>query len=421
METGEKRPRGTGRVWLPKGARFYWYQWYDSQGQQVRASSRSENPKDAEKLLKTKLAEARLKLDPAAPSEHYDSIRDAYLQECVTRGDKSLPRYKNGSLVLGDDDLPRLSPITRLDEFFSGRRLKVIRPKLVNQFVAKLQREGYANGTINRSVAKLRAMFRAAKQRDDLRSADIPSSWPALPEAPARKGFFELEEYRALLTDLTDELKPLLAIGYWTGMRVGEIRGLKWEQVDFLAGVIRLNPGETKNDEGRTAPLTAELRAILLARRTACPDRFPFVCYRVDKLGHAHKIESFGRAWRNHCVRIGLGRWVCVTDPATGEPLFDRPRGPRSKPKPKMRYEGKLFHDLRRTGVRNLMRSGVAQNVAMTISGHKTIAVFNRYHIIDERDTIAAGRRLDAFMAEQERGSFGAVETENNTPSHIKH
>lgn len=142
-----------------------------------------------------------------------------------------------------------------------------------------------------------------------------------------------------------------------------------WRQVDFEAQEVRLEPGTTKNKEGRTFPFSAFPKlAKLLREQRECTNAVeqrtgsivPHVFHRDGE-----PIKSMTGGWNGAAERAGL--------------------------------EGAIFHDLRRTGVRNLERAGVSRSVAMKLTGHKTEAVYRRYAIADKKAVEEGVAKLAAF------------------------
>ena len=111
-------------------------------------------------------------------------------------------------------------------------------------------------------------------------------------------------------------------------------------------------------------------------RRLDCP----LIFHRDGK-----PVGDFRKAWQQACVRAGLGRFI--TD-AAGRVIG---------------YEGKLPYDLRRTAVRNMVRAGVPERVAMEISGHRSRSVFDRYNVTSDRDlrdaVIKTGSYIESLPA----------------------
>src|SRR6266550_9273259 len=87
-----------------------------------------------------------------------------------------------------------------------------------------------------------------------------------------------------------------------------------------------------------------------------------------------------GKEWQKACVAAGLGTLTKVEG--------------RADP----RYTGLIIHDFRRSAIKNLMKAGVNEKVAMKISGHRTRSVFDRYHIVDTEDLVDAMRRIQAAV-----------------------
>jgi integrase len=387
------RERGEGRIFW-RGS-VVWIQFYDARGQQMRESTHGADEKKAAKLLRKRLGEVGAGIHRDTRRVTYESLRESFYADYETNARKSLRRDKEGK--------PYLDKVGRLDSFFSGYRASDIDADLIRKFTKDQQGRGLSNGSINRSISALRRMFNLALEDGTLR--EIPH-FPMLKEATPRQGFFEREQYDTLSGALPDYLRLPLALGFYTGMRLGEVLSLEWSQVDFIADSINLRAGETKNDDGRAIPIVPALRVLLKEQFAKRRPECGYVCFRVDRKGRSVKIESFRKSWYSACTKAGLGEMVPAVD-SSGKPLYAPLRGPRSKAKQMMTYKGMIFHDLRRTAVRNLVAAGVPEKVAQTITGHRTRSTFDRYHIVSNRDVLDAGKKLADFHSPKVRGQFG--------------
>ncbi|MEK7750334.1 MAG: site-specific integrase [Acidobacteriota bacterium] len=260
---------------------------------------------------------------------------------------------------------------------FAGVQARRISTAMVKGYIDRRQQAGAANATINRELALLKRAFNLAREHTPPKVGQVPFI-PMLDEDNVRKGFLEHYEYLALREALPGPMKPILAFGYYTGCRKGEILSLQWRQVDLLERIVRLEAGTTKNDEPRVIPLAPELYEMLAAQRVIRGQDCPACPWVFFHDGEPITPGELRGAWESACREAGLWNG----DEETGKPA-------------------KLFHDLRRTGVRNLIRAGVPEAVAMRISGHKTRSVFDRYNIVSEADLKDAARRLSEYLQQK--------------------
>lgn len=210
---------------------------------------------------------------------------------------------------------------------------------------------------------------------------------PHLKEGPPRSGFFEYEEYMALKEALPPHLKPLVIMAYHTGMRLGELRSLVWDQVNLIEGNITLKAGSTKNDESRVIYLEGELLEAIRFQKAVHDAKWPDAPYVLFDT-NGGPIGRFDKSWDTACKKAWekSDKKIKLWAPEKEAPT-------------------KIFHDFRRTAVRNMVRAAVPERVAMLISGHKTRSVFERYNIVNEEDLKRASKKVSDYH--RERAALG--------------
>jgi integrase len=357
MRRMSKRPNGTGNIYR-RGS--IWWIRYSRNGKQYAESSKSEDRKDAERMLATRLGDIASGRFQGLTAERltvwnlcelviadYEFNDKRGLEDLRWRAEKHLRRNFEQLLALALTS-------ERLKAYKKERRL-----------------EGAADATINRELAVIRRGFTLAREAGLYRS-----------EAPhfglfkldnARQGFVEDADYRKLIEALPSHLKCIAITGYHLGLRAGELRKLRWTQVDLDAREIRLTASQTKGKRPRTAPIYGDLLPALSHQKTERDANWPDVPWVFH--WHGKPIGHSLKGWRRSAK-------------AAGVPDF-------------------LFHDLRRSAIRNMERAGIPRKIAMSISGHRTESVYLRYDIVSQRDLAIAREKLEAFHIEQREISTG--------------
>jgi integrase len=324
---------------------IYWIKYYRN-GKPYQESTHTDQETEAEKLLKIREGEIA---HGGIPGIYYDRVRfdeiaEDFFTDYEVNQKKSLPKVR--------------IYVKHLRDFFGNVRVTEITTAKIKQYMKKRMEIRKKPATINCELSALSYMFTLAKRSRKV--GEVPYI-PKLNVDNVRTGFFEHDQFLALRDALPNYIKPVVTFVYYTGWRKSEIFNLTWDKVNLREAVIRLNPGETKNKKGREIYLVGELldliRSLHSQRNLGCP----YVFHHNGK-----RIKNIYKTWNPTCAKIGL--------------------------------KGKFLHDFRRTAVRNLLRSGVIETVAMKITGHKTRNVFDRYNIVSEGDLKEAAMKHQAFV-----------------------
>jgi len=371
--------RGQGSLVRYEGV-ANWYSVYCVRGKEVRESTETPDYKKARRFHKQKLDEIA--------ADRQD------LKKFVTPMDRRvcvgalLDALEADFKLRGIDSPQFCSHLKPIRSYFDDRRAVGFAAESVDAYIEERLDADKSSATINRETQLLGQALRLALERQ--RIPTMPSI-RHLPENNARQGFFERPDFEAVVAALPEYLRDFTRFAYLTGWRKGEIASLRWVDVDRDGGAIRLRPENAKNGKGRTVMLDGDLTDVIKrrwqARLVEDEKGEPRV---VDLVFHrdGEMVGDFRKAWASACFDAGLVE--AVLDDKQ-QPILD------SSGKVKRRH-ARLFHDLRRTAVRNMVRAGVPERVAMEISGHRTRAVFDRYNIVSEDDLRTAAKKTTLYV-----------------------
>jgi integrase len=374
---------------LARFGKTWWAKYYVN-GRAIRESTGTEKETEARRFLKAKEGRAAegQPILPRADRVRFEEAETDLITFYETTGKRDLREVKYR--------------LAHLRSFFAGRRLANIGPADATAYAEQRRSEPDpkgklpSNGTINRELALLVRLLGLAYENGKLLRLPVLRK---LKEAAPRQGFFEREPFEAVRRHLPADLRVAVTIAHTFGWRMqSEVLILELRQVDLEAGTIRLDPGQTKNDDGRLVYLTPELKtlltaqvdrvmALMRARSTVIPYLFPHLKGRFA----ARRIRDFRKTWATACKRAGFAVTVEENGKKVIRPLFIR-------------------HDFRRTAVRNMVNLGIPERVAMTVTGHKTRAVFDRYHIVSPGDLQEVARKLTGTFS----GTFGHSALDDN-------
>lgn len=374
-----QRARGTGCIYARKrkdgSIRGYWAKFYRN-GEQIVRNLQTTDKEDAEAKLLILLGE---KAKGVPIVRHQLTLQQA--AENVEQVARNNGEGQRGNYVFEQYLLPYFGKNTKMSAITSPQ---------IERYKEHRLNAGVMPATINRELEKLRRAFTVAMDQGLLFARPKITK---LKEDNTREGFFEREQFTAFVPHLPEPLQHVVRFAYVTGWRRSEILDLKWKNVDLKNGVVRLDPDTTKNDDGRVFPVNPELRQVLERRQELA--RAPYKRRKVVKLKddpealvftkkNGLPILSFDKAWRIACRAAGIHDRVIERELPNGKVV--------SKVRP-----GRIFHDFRRTAVRNLENAGVPRSQAMKLVGHRTEAIYNRYAIVNENDLRAAVVKLDAW------------------------
>jgi integrase len=358
--TAEERPK------LPKGSGLYWkanstklYCTIRINGDKHLFCTGETTVKAALEFKKEKEADLRLNaVSGVTRGVRMSELFADYVAD-LKRKEQDAGRYMMESRVTPSYNTAR-SIKKHLEPFFGHLKPEQVTTDKLNQFRDEKQAAGYSVVSINNYFTALRRAMRLGTKSTPRKVN--PASLPPFPinvkaeRLAAHKGTITDDQYKMILAELADHLKPIFATVTNTGIRSKEIKFVRPSQFDWEKNTIALRAGETKEGPARTVPMNNDVRSILWNWKVTTEQKWP----DSEKFFHCEgqQIESWKTGWQGALKRCNLrvknanGKWVNLV----------------------------RFHDTRRTAITNMDRMSLSEGDMQVVSGHKTTKMIRAYN-----------------------------------------
>jgi integrase len=354
-------------VYKKRGSRFFWFN-FTFKGKRVQKSTKVENKREAENIEKaawTQLARGEV------------GIADKPKADRKTIG-QLLDMLENDFRARRKDNAKNLNLIATVRKDLGDRWADALTTASMTEYVKNLRKspkrkqegrrsKSLADSTIKHRLQVLASAFELENfAREEVKQDPLTvPRFPKLTGDNARSGFLNRAPFDVLYSHLPSDLKDFCLFAYLTGWRKNAIASLEWS--DVCDGNIYLRGVYSKNKKPYYVPIIGELVELIERREEARSVKNDSGVLLSSLVFHRDgaRIDEFRKSWATACKKTGC--------------------------------EGRLFHDLRRSAARQLIRSGVSKDVCRQLGGWKTDSMFSRYNICDEEDLRDAMEKVTKY------------------------
>jgi len=260
------------------------------------------------------------------------------------------------------------SILKKFNSVFGSRQVNTIKPIEIENYQVDRIEKGKAVSTIDKEILYAKAMVIKAFDNDMIGGRPL-KAFRKIKKllktgSNARDQLVSFEQYTKLIKNAPSHYRPVLTIAIHTGMRMGEIRNLKWSYIDKTDWMIRLPKETVKEGRPKSIPINHHVKTVLSALPHALHHDFVITYMGMPMTGNSSLKKQFPEICRK--AKIPNGRKV---------------------------KDGITFHDIRRTFKTNMVNAGIDKVYRDAILGHKLTGIDAHYIVLtDETLTKAMGQ-----------------------------